>query len=185
MENNIFNTNYSTSNPFSMNKKSVNDLSAMDGSLAQAYQRLEEIKKKQNQIDALSSNLQQANQQSYRTVFNDISDEFKDLPQDEINFIVTSKEYQALNAKYQDEFSQFLISKFSNEYLQTGKQKTLEEMLNMIRTKKEEYKKNFKNEINEIRDQNKALAERNNQLAEMNEELQKQLKQIQSQLVQE
>jgi FtsZ-binding cell division protein ZapB len=88
-----------------------------------------------------------------------------------------------LNAKYQNEFSQFLITKFSNEYIQTGNVKTLEEMLFTIRQKKEQYKQKFAEDINEIRDQNKTLVDRNNQLAQSNQLLQEQLKAIQEKLV--
>ena len=48
---------------------------------------------------------------------------------------------------------------------------------------KEEYKKNFTNEINEIRDQNKDLAARNDKLAKSNEELQKQLRALQEKVL--
>ena len=73
---NIFTTNYSTSNPFSMDTKTPSGLSQLDGSLAQAYQKLEEMKRKQSQIDTLSANFRQAQQPTTRTVFTDIADEF-------------------------------------------------------------------------------------------------------------
>ena len=147
--------NYSTNNPFSFNNKTTSN-----------------IEDKQSQLNNGAP-------PSQATVFTDISNEFKDLTEDELNFITTSSEYQTLNNKYQSEFSQFLISKFSNEYLQTtGNTRTLEEMLFTIRSKKDQYKKKFANDINEIRDQNKELAERNNQLAANNIELQAQLKKL-------
>jgi hypothetical protein len=149
--------NYSTNNPFSFNNGKTT--SNIEDSLMQTYAQLEALKAKQNQISS-GTQLGQA------TVFTDIANEFKDLTEDEISFITNSSEYQSLNNKYQSEFSQFLISKFSNEYLQTtGNTRTLEEMLFTIKSKKDQYKKKFANDINEIRDQNKELAERNNQLA--------------------
>lgn len=181
--NNIFNTTYSSSNPFSMRSNSGSS-SALDSSLAQAYQRLEDIKKKQVQLDSLSGDPASSFQSNSRNVFSDIADELKEISQDELTFITSSPEYQKLNAQYQDDFSQFLISKFGNEFLQTGKQKTLEEILYTIKSKKDEYKKKFANEINEIRDQNKQLADRNNELAANNEKLQEQLKALQSQFIQ-
>jgi FtsZ-binding cell division protein ZapB len=99
-----------------------------------------------------------------------------------MDFIVNSQEYQALNARYQTEFSNFLIGKFSSEYLQTPNAKTLEEMLYTIRQKKEQYKQKFTDDINEIRAQNKALAENNNLLIQNNQQLQEQLKAIQTRL---
>jgi FtsZ-binding cell division protein ZapB len=149
-----------------LNNSTTQDL---ENSLMQSYARLEALKAKQNQ-------LQQPQQLS--TVFTDIASEFEGLSSDEANFIVNSNEYQNLNAKYQQEFTQFLISKFSSEYIQTGNVRTLEEMLFTIRQKKEQYKQKFAEDINEIRDQNRNLVEKNNQLAENNQALQEQLKML-------
>lgn len=166
----MFNSNYSTSNPFSFNKNTSNNI---EDSLMQTYAQLEALKAKQNQLN----NMNNINQPA--TVFTDIANEFKDITDDESNFILSSQEYQTLNNRYQTEFTQFLIGKFSNEYLQTtGNTRTLEEMLFTIRKRKEQYKNKFASDINEIRDQNKELLERNNNLAADNLELQKQLKKL-------
>lgn len=168
MNNNLFgiNSNNNYSNPFS------NTPSILDSSLADSYAKLEALKRQQMQT--------QQSQQA--TVFTDIDNELKNLSEDELNFITTSKEYQTISNKYQTEFSQFLINKFSNEYIQTGNTRTLEEMLYVIRNQKEKYKDKFASDINEIRDQNKTLLDRNNELAENNQLLQKQLEEIKSRL---
>jgi regulator of replication initiation timing len=175
MNTNLFNSGFSSSNPFSIggNMNNTQITQDLENSLMQSYARLEALKQKQNQ-------LQQPVGQN--TVFTDIADEFEGLSTDESNFILNSHEYQNLNAKYQSEFSQFLISKFANEYIQAGNGKTLEEMLFTIRQKKDQYKQKFAADINEIRDQNKSLVEKNNQLAENNQVLQDQLKAIQERL---
>lgn len=169
MNNNIFgmNTNYNT-NPFS------NTPSVLDTSLADSYAKLEALKRQQQQMQ------QPAVQQA--TVFTDIENEIKNLSEDEAAFVTSSKEYQAIANKYQTEFSQFLINKFSNEYMQTGNTRTLEEMLYIIRQQKDKYKDKFATDINEIRDQNKTLLDRNNELAESNQALQKQLEEIKARL---
>jgi predicted nuclease with TOPRIM domain len=175
MNTNLFNSGFSSSNPFSIggiNNQTTQDL---ENSLMQSYARLEALKQKQNQ-------LQQQPQIGQNTVFTDIASEFEGLSSDESNFIVNSQEYQRLNAKYQNEFSQFLIGKFAGEYIQSGNAQTLEEMLFTIRQKKEQYRQKFAEDINEIRDQNKTLVEQNNQLAENNQALQEQLKVIQERL---
>jgi lipoate-protein ligase A len=165
--NNLFglNNNYNTSNPFS------NTPSVLDTALADSYAKLEALKRQQ---------IQQPVQ--HATVFTDIENELKNLSEDETMFITNSKEYQTISNKYQAEFSQFLITKFSNEYLQSGNTRTLEEMLYVIRNQKEKYKDKFATDINEIRDQNKNLLDRNNQLAESNQALQKQLEEIKARL---
>lgn len=169
LNNGIFNSNYSTSNPFGMGGQQ-----SIDASLLDAYNKLEALKNQQN-----SYNVQQTNQ---KTVFTDIADEFKDLSNDESAFISSSKEYQDAYNKYQVEFSEFLTNKFSNEFLQTNGGRSLEELLFTIRQQKEKYKSKFANDINEIRDQNKELINKNNQLADNNAELQKQLNEIQKML---
>jgi hypothetical protein len=169
MNNSIFGTNYNTTNPFS------NTPSVLDATLADSYAKLEALKRQQQQ-------LQQASVPQHSTVFTDIDSELKNLSEDEMSFITGSKEYQAISNKYQAEFSQFLINKFSNEYIQTGNTRTLEEMLYVIRTQKEKYKDKFATDINEIRDQNRDLLNKNNELAESNQALQKQLEEIKARL---
>jgi hypothetical protein len=169
MNNNLFglNNNYNTSNPFS------NTPSVLDASLADSYAKLEALKRQQ---------MQQQQMPQQATVFTDIENELKNLSDDETAFITSSKEYQQISNKYQAEFSQFLISKFSNEYLQSGNTRTLEELLYVIRAQKDKYKDKFATDINEIRDQNKNLLDKNNQLAESNQALQKQLEEIKARL---
>jgi multidrug efflux pump subunit AcrB len=171
MNNNIFGTNYNTSNPFS------NTPSVLDATLADSYAKLEALKRQQQQLQQAATSVPQQN-----TVFTDIDNELKNLSEDELAFITNSKEYQTISNKYQAEFSQFLINKFSNEYIQTGNTRTLEEMLYTIRSQKEKYKDKFASDINEIRDQNKELVNKNNQLAESNQTLQKQLEEIKARL---
>lgn len=177
---NIFTSNYSTSNPFSMS--SANKTPSLDDSLMESYARLEALKAKQAQINALTQQSANSGIQGKETVFSDIANEYKGLSEDEIAFINNSPEYQAINTKYQNEFSQFLISKFAGEYLQQGNGKTLEEMLHVIRSQKEKYKEKFAADINEIRDQNKELLTKNNELAKSNQALQDELKKIQMRL---
>lgn len=172
--NNLFGSQFSTSNPFN---SGVNP--TLDASLAESYARLEALKQQYAAAQNQQNNLQKAQP---ATVFTDINNELKGLSEDETAFILSSKEYQEANQKYQSEFSQFLINKFSTEYLQTGNTRTLEEMLLSIRRAKEKYKDKFAADINDIRDQNKDLLEKNNKLAESNEELQKQLEEIKSRL---
>jgi FtsZ-binding cell division protein ZapB len=175
---NLFNSSFST-NPFNINNGNLNTTTQdLENSLLQSYARLEALKAKQNQLQ-----IGNQNNTAQRTVFTDISTEFEGLSSDETSFIVNSQEYQKLNAKYQSEFSEFLIAKFANEYIQTGNVKTLEEMLFTIRQKKEQYKQKFAEDINEIRDQNKNLVDKNNQLAENNQLLQEQLRAIQEKLL--
>lgn len=150
------------SNPASLNSKT----------LADAYTNLEYLR----------NNMQQTRQpQQKNTVFTDINKELEGLSNDEKEFIMASNEYKLADSKYQNEFSQFLISKFSDEFLQ-GHQRTMEELLLVIRTKKEQYKNKFADDVAEIREYNKNLESRNSELAKSNMELQKQLENIKAKL---
>lgn len=179
--NNIFGSNYSTSNPFNMNGYGNN--SSIDDNLFQSFAKLEELKAKQAQLNNLQNQANSVNQQNGRqTVYTDISNELSGLSEEEINFIVSSQEYQDANAKYQNDFSQFLVSKFANEYLQKGNTRSLEEMLYVIRKQKEKYQDRYAEDISQIKTQNQELMSKNDQLAESNQALQKQLAEIQKQL---
>lgn len=170
--NSLFGSPYSMSNPFYNNSNP-----ALDESVANSYAKLEALKKQISQ-----QQLQQLQQTPQQTVFTDIENELKGLSEDEMQFILQSKDYQIVNQKYQNEFSQFLIAKFSSEYLQTGNTRTLEEMLLTIRKEKEKYKDKFAADINEIRDQNKTLLDKNDELSKNNKDLQKQLEEIKNKL---
>ena len=144
-----------------------NNKPGIDSDLAAAYAQLEALKQQQYN-----------NSNNAKTVFTDISDEMRDLGEDEKNFIVSSTEYQTLTTQYQEEFSSFLIQYFANDYLKSEYAKTPEKILALIRSKKEQYKSKFANDISDIRTQNEALASKNDALEKANLALQEQLNEI-------
>lgn len=133
-----------------------------------------------NQQQILNNYIQQQTQPQ-NTVIDDISTELSDLSNNEKEFIMSSKEYIAADTKYQQEFSSFLIQKFSSEFLQSH-QRTMEELLHTIRLKKDEYKDRFAGDIKEVKTENEKLAKENENLVKTNLELQEQLKQIETKL---
>ena len=148
-----------------------NNKPEFNNDLAAAYAQLEALKKQQMQ------------QQTFpRTVFTDISDEMRDLGEDEKNFIISSNEYQMLNTQYQEEFSSFLIQYFASDYLKSEYAKTPEKILALIRSKKEQYKSKFVSDISDIKNQNQLLASKNDALEKANIALQEQLKEIRNSL---
>lgn len=163
-----------------MNTQQPNGLYGPFNSAAQLYQNPALRYPLSNQQQVLNSYIQQQ-QQPQNTVINDITTELSDLSNNEKEFIMSSKEYIAADAKYQQEFSAFLIQKFSAEFLQSH-QRTMEELLHTIRLKKDEYKDNFAGDIKEVKNENEKLAKENTELAKVNLELQEQLKQIESKL---
>ena len=164
--NSLFGSQFSTSNPFMNQAQSI---SQIDQNIANVYSQLEALKNPQQ------------NQQRQNTVFTDIFNEMKSMSDDEKAYIFSTKEYVAANAKYQEEFSTFLINKFSGEFLQNH-QRTMEELLSVIKNKKEQYKNKFADDVAEIRERNKDLADKNAALAKNNQILQEELKKIQMKL---
>ena len=164
--NSLFSSQFSTSNPFMNQPQSI---SQIDQNIANVYSQLEALKNPQQ------------NQQRQNTVFTDIFNEMKSMSDDEKAYIFSTKEYVAANAKYQEEFSTFLINKFSGEFLQNH-QRTMEELLSVIKNKKEQYKNKFADDVAEIRERNKDLADKNAALAKNNQILQEELKKIQMKL---
>jgi phosphopantetheinyl transferase (holo-ACP synthase) len=159
--------NNQPSGPFGLNispyYKNTGINNNFEQTLAESYAKLEALK------NANGGGMTKQN------VFSDIAIELKDLSEDELNFITASQDYITTNAQYQREFSEFITEKFANEYIQAGKGKTLEQLLSIIKKRKDQYKSKFVEDISEIRDKNKELADKNAELAKSNEELQKQL----------
>lgn len=176
MQNNIFSSALSSSNPFNLGGSNTN---ALDGSLAETYAKIEALKNRQNQLNTAyqqaSTGQIPTTQNKKATVFTEIADELNNLSDDEIAFVVNSEKYQILNAKYQNEFSQFLINKFANEYLQTSDSRTLEELLATIKTEKEKYKGKFAKDLTAVKNQNQDLLEKNRELEERLAAIQAQL----------
>ena len=167
------NTNYIS--PFLNSNHSPNpmDISSLTAN------RENELSKMYAELEMLKN---QTSQQKTKTVFTEIANEMADITDDERYFIENSKEYISLNQQYQTEFSAFLIEKFANEYSTSKYGKTPEQILGVIRNKKEEYKNKFAENLNEIKETNKNLIVKNDELAKINEGLQKQLVEIQNKL---
>lgn len=177
-ENNFFNTGFSTSNPFSNVGNKADPL--MD-----AYAKLEALKQQQMALNDRNNQNNNQYQQTQSNVFSDISNEFKDMSENETKFVLSSKEYIDAYNNYQTKFSEFITAKFANEFLQSGNGRCAEELLFTIKQQKEAYKGKFAKDISEIQEQNKNLANTNSKLIESNAELQKQLLEIQKKLTNE
>jgi uncharacterized membrane protein len=144
------------------------------------YSSEDRINKLYQDLEMMKS--QQQPQPQQRTVFTDINEEIANISDDERRFIETSDEYIQASQKYQNDFSLFLMEYLGPDFIRSKFGKSPEEVLLVIRKKKEEYKNKFAENLNEIRDQNANLAHQNNELAKTNQELQKELAEIRKQL---
>jgi uncharacterized coiled-coil DUF342 family protein len=150
------------------NPMDLTSLNSRDNELSKMYAELEMMKNQTNQNN--------------KTVFTEIAQEMSESSEDERTFIENSKEYISLNQQYQNEFSAFLIEKFSSEYANSKYGQTPEKILGVIRNKREEYKNKFTENLKEIKESNKDLITKNDELMKVNENLQKQLADIQTKL---
>lgn len=157
-----------SSNPFASPFSNQGDTSIED-----AYKKLEFLKQQ---------SIQQNQQPQVRSVFSDIQKEWSETSEDERIFIENSKEYQTANNNYQQAFSLFLIEKFGNEFSNSPHGRSAEEVLAVIKNKKEKYKDKFASDIEEIKQKNSKLEENNSTLLKQNELLQEQLLEIRSKI---
>jgi hypothetical protein len=158
------------SNPFSLNNNIPSSSSLND-----AYKQLEFLK-------AQHESLQHHANENSKNVFSDIVDEWGKASEDEKIFIQNSQEYQSANAQYEQEFNAFLIEYLGNDFLKSPHGKAAENVLAVIRNRKDNYKNKFANDISEIREKNSKLEQNNEELAKSNLILQEQLKEIQARL---
>jgi hypothetical protein len=127
-------------------------------SLEDAYQKLEFLKAQQNLLHS-------KDQSQIRNVFSDIANEWSSVSEDERSFIESSKEYRAADLRYQQEFTAFLIEYLGNDFLKSSHGKAAEEVLAVIKSKKDSYKNKFADDISEIRNKNSQLEQNNEILA--------------------
>lgn len=116
----LFNSPFSSSNPLYYGQGNSNGLSNLDQSLLDSYNKMEALKQRQAMLNQTNQTGKQLT-----TVFTDIANETKDMGEDEMNFVTSSQEYQRLYAKHQQEFSEFITSKFAGEYIQAGNRKNV------------------------------------------------------------
>lgn len=94
---------------------------------------------------------------SYRTVFNDIADEWNKCTAEEQAFINSDEDYVKSNLKYQQAFNSFLLEMVGQQFVVSPYGKTAEEVLLTLRQAKERYRQNTDNTVRSVQEQNEVL----------------------------
>lgn len=94
---------------------------------------------------------------TYRTVFNDIADEWNKCTAEEQAFINNDEDYVKSNLKYQQAFNSFLLEMVGQQFVISPYGKTAEEVLLTMKRAKERYRQNTDNTVRSVQEQNEIL----------------------------
>lgn len=94
---------------------------------------------------------------SYRTVFNDISDEWNKCTAEEQSFINNDEDYIKSNLKYQQAFNSFLLEMVGQQFVSSPYGKSAEEVLLSLRKAKDKYRQKADSTVKTVQEQNEIL----------------------------
>lgn len=94
---------------------------------------------------------------TYRTVFNDISDEWNKATAEEQAFINNDEDYIKANLKYQQAFNSFLLEMVGQQFIASPHGSTAEEVLLSLRHAKERYREKADSTVKSVQEQNEML----------------------------
>ena len=123
-----------------INFTQTNDKSSIDGEFAR-----------------LKGGMPTAQPMAYRTVFNDIADEWANCSDDEKRFIDSDNDYINANITYQQQFNAFLLDMVGMQFINSQYGKSAEAVLVALRNAKSRYKKEAADNIAMVKAENLAL----------------------------
>lgn len=94
---------------------------------------------------------------TYRTVFNDIADEWSKCTAEEQSFINNDEDYVKANLKYQQAFNSFLLEMVGQQFVASPHGRTAEEVLVALRRAKDKYREKADSTVKTVQEQNEAL----------------------------
>lgn len=94
---------------------------------------------------------------TYRTVFNDIADEWNKCTPEEQSFINNDEEYVKANLIYQQSFNSFLLELVGSQFLSSQYGKTAESVLLTMRKARDGYRQQADLTVRSIQEQNEML----------------------------
>lgn len=94
---------------------------------------------------------------AYRTVFNDIADEWANCTEEERRFIDGDPEYINANLTYQQQFNAFLLDMVGLQFINSQYGKSAESVLITLKNAKAKYKKEAAESIASVKAENAAL----------------------------
>ena len=104
---------------------------------------------------------------TYRTVFNDISDEWAAASEDERNFIESDPDYRAANVTYQQQFNAFLLELVGVQFINSQYGKSAESVYLALKSAKNKYKKETAENVASVKAENAELQRQLEELKRM------------------
>ena len=104
---------------------------------------------------------------TYRTVFNDISDEWAAASEDERNFIESDPDYRAANVTYQQQFNAFLLELVGVQFINSQYGKSAESVYLALKSAKNKYKKETAENVASVTAENAELQRQLEELKRM------------------
>lgn len=94
---------------------------------------------------------------TYRTVFNDITDEWNSCSEDERRFIEQDKEYYQANVEYSQQFNAFLLEQFGLQFANSKYGASAEKVLLSMKNARSRFRTSTIEDVNRIKNENAAL----------------------------
>ena len=94
---------------------------------------------------------------AYRTVFNDIADEWGNCTEEERKFIDSDADYVNANLRYQQQFNAFLLDMVGAQFINSAYGKSAEEVLLALRQARGRYRSKTAEVASSIQDENRIL----------------------------
>lgn len=104
---------------------------------------------------------------TYRTVFNDISDEWAAASEDERSFIESDPDYRAANVTYQQQFNAFLLELVGVQFINSQYGKSAESVYLALKSAKNKYKKETAENVASVKAENAELQRQLEELKRM------------------
>ena len=104
---------------------------------------------------------------NYRTVFNDISDEWNACSEEERKFIEQDKEYYQANLEYAQQFNAFLLDQFGLQFANSKYGSSAEKVLLSMKNARARFRTSAIEDVNRIKNENAALQRQIKELEEL------------------
>ena len=104
---------------------------------------------------------------NYRTVFNDISDEWTSCSEEERKFIEQDNEYAQANLEYAQQFNAFLLDQFGLQFANSKYGASAEKVLLSMKNARGRFRTSTVEDVNRIKNENAALQRQIKELEEL------------------
>ena len=113
------------------------------------------------------SRLRNAPYNQYRTVFNDIADEWGNCSEEERRFIENDAEYAQSNLAYAQQFNAFLLDQFGLQFANSKYGASAEQVLVSLKNARDKFRKSTIDDVMKIKTENAVLQKQLKELEEL------------------